>query len=196
MLRDEDESASAPPTVIVQSRDLSSAEAVQIYKAVVRNAAPAWRRDPIYWALALTRLVALIFAVAFFLRFTQEVNEYGFQYPGWGLVAVVCSAVLPIAAGLRMRHVIAMRARLNHAAGSRYVLTDEGLHVDMAGASFDFRWSCLRGISRSKSLAIIHVLSSQIIAVPKAACENQNVESFFAELERRWQAAKGAAHAG
>lgn len=73
-------------------------------------------------------------------------------------------------------------------ANRRLVMDQDALvAVNGAGVSTSIPWSAIEDIVDDQHAITICLSVAETVSLPKAACENQNVEHFCRELRRRWQ---------
>lgn len=75
-------------------------------------------------------------------------------------------------------------------AGRRFRIEESGIVAMESGGVASVPWKAITDIVVDKDSIAIYVSPLQTVSLPKAAFENQDVEGFCAELQRRWQASK------
>lgn len=77
----------------------------------------------------------------------------------------------------------------------RFRLEEDGLVISGSGITSSIPWSSIWDIVPSKDWLVIYLSPIDSMSLPAAAFEGQDVESFSAELIRRWQARRALAGA-
>jgi hypothetical protein len=74
-----------------------------------------------------------------------------------------------------------------HTANRRFRIEERGIVAMSGGIVSSIPWSAISDIVADKDSLMIYLSQINAISLPKAAFENQDVEGFCAELQRRWQ---------
>jgi hypothetical protein len=75
-----------------------------------------------------------------------------------------------------------------HKADRRFRIEERGIVAISSGIVSSIPWSAISDIITDKNSLMIYLSPINAISLPKAAFENQDVEGFCLELQRRWQA--------
>jgi len=175
-----------PALEIVQTRDLTLGEAKRMSHFADYALFRAARRDPLYRIFRLAGCGGLVVGCATLVGFL--ISEASAAFPTWSLLALLIGAAAYRATSSRTRRTIAQANHELHRAGTRYRLTDDGLDIDSNDISAHFAWRSMQALADYKPNLLVYIGLVQVAVLPKAACENQDVEGFCAELSRRWQA--------
>ena len=177
-----------------QSRDLTEAEcggAAWQWGALLREKAG---KDRLY-GVAVT---ALYGCLAFLLMsLVAAVNVLDTIQPRLALqlsLAAIGSAGCVLMVQWRTRRAQA-RYLDQFRAGDRYFMTGDGLQREVPGGFGLIGWSSIAGILSSQERLTILTDRGGALILTKAAFAGQDVETFGAELRRRWSAARGVAAA-
>lgn len=177
-----------------QSRDLTEAEcggAAWQWGALLREKAG---KDRLY-GVAVT---ALYGCLAFLLMsLVAAVNVLDTIQPRLALqlsLAAIGSAGCVLMVQWRTRRAQA-RYLDQFRAGDRYFMTGDGLQREVPGGFGLIGWSSIAGILSSQERLTILTDRGGALILTKAAFADQDVETFGAELRRRWCAARAVAAA-
>ncbi len=113
--------------------------------------------------------------------------------PALTLVVAVIGFGLPLLMflgrrrGKRMER--AWRAR-NICADAVYTLGVDGISRRHGGVNFSCGWRDIKTLGQDSNHLVAHINPVYALQIAKATFAGQDAESFCAELERRWQAAK------
>ena len=172
-----------------QSRDLTEAEcggAAWQWGALLREKAG---KDRLY-GVAVT---ALYGCLAFLLMsLVAAVNVLDTIQPRLALqlsLAAIGSAGCVLMVQWRTRRAQA-RYLDQFRAGDRYFMTGDGLQREVPGGFGLIGWSSIAGILSSQERLTILTDRGGALILTKAAFADQDVETFGAELRRRWSAAR------
>lgn len=181
-----------PALEIVQTRDLTRGEAKRMSHFASHALFRAARGDPLYWIFKLVGLGGVVVGCAMLTAFLM--SDASAVIPTWSLLSLLIGYAAYHAMTSRARRTIIRANHELHRAGTRYRLTNGGLEIDWENISAHFAWRSMQALADYKPSFLICIGLVQVAVLPKAACENQNVEAFCAELTRRWQAQRR--HAG
>jgi hypothetical protein len=177
-----------------QSRDLTEAEcggAAWQWGALLREKAG---KDRLYGPA----VTALYGCLAFLLMsLVAAVNVLDTIQPRLALqlsLAAIASAACVLMVQWRTRRAQA-RYLDQFRAGDRYCMTGEGLQREVPGGFGLIGWSSIAGILSSQERLTILTDRGGALILTKAAFAGQDVETFGAELRRRWSATRGIAAA-
>jgi hypothetical protein len=143
--------------------------------------------DPIYWVLMIAMISCIVLVTYAFSHFAYLARCAGIRFPVWAELAFFAAIGLMFAMRIRAARAVAQLNQQKYRAGSRYMITDAGLSIDMQGMLTQLPWRCMPSVSNSPSHLYIYLNAAQVIAIIKAAFEGQDVDAFSAELMRRWQ---------
>lgn len=193
---DEQAGSGSASRAITQTRDMSQAEALVLTKAVNKAVMASFKRDPWYYPALLPRCIALgaLLSVAIFLGQAYRCCD---PRPYW--ITVVALPVFLGGTLLFYRRYLSHVARANRAgipSGSRHAIDESGYTLSRDGQVSFIPWHRMLGIQRKAGLLLLRTSPVHFWAIAPEACEGQDAEGFCAEFERRWNAARGAAHAG
>lgn len=180
------EEATAAETT--QSRGVSANEALAIFKAQVRD----YRRH-----LPKTRRSTIALAVAR-LMFVAIPALIGARYIGWMPVlpplVVIGMFVLLAFGGIRLMLYshhwrFAELYREGYTANRRFRIEHDALVItDPSGVVQSIPWNAISNVVPHEGMLAIYFSEVNSACLLKTAHENQDVESFCADLLRRWQA--------
>ena len=173
----------AAGTETTQSRGASASEAFAIFKAQVRDyrlRVPKTLRSKVARAIAWL-LFVVILALAFWAP------------PLPPLVPIAIFALLTVAGISLLRYSYywnyAEIYREGHQAHRRFRIEQNALVVtDASGVIQSVPWSAITNVVSHKDMLAIYFSAVNSACLLKPAHENQDVESFCADLMRHWQA--------
>ena len=199
MLSEEEEdgragaASGAATLAIVQSRDLTMAEAKALTRAVTLRYLRGPRRD--FW-YQLARFLScgglgVVMAIAIVLSYSAR---YFAPLLIW-LAGIAIAACFVGAFAHRARHVrfIADANRTASPAGTRHAIDDRGYTVAHGGMIIFIPWSGILDLERLPDVFLTATSRVQFWAIIPAAFESQDVDAFWSELDRRWHAGCAAA---
>lgn len=183
-----------PALEIVQTRDIALAEwhdLMRVWEKLVRRKGSSRFYTAIFslwYAFAAFLTVSILMTV-------QVLNEID---PDLALQLVV--AALGFAIFLIGTYWLGMRESLNRywrslQAGDRYALVADSLHWNTARGAYSCPLDKVETVINDERRLVAFLPYDRALFVVKAAFEKQDVESFAAELIRRWQAHRAAAGA-
>ena len=173
-----------------QSRGASASEALAIFKGQVRD----YRLHmPKTLRSKIARAAAVVLAVAI-LALTHWMPVLPLP------VAVGTFALLAIGGIILLRHAhywnCAELYRGGYQANRRFRIEQNALVItDASGVIQSVPWSAITNVVSHKGVLAIYFSAVNSTCLLKAAHENQDVESFCADLMRHWQAQRGTAEA-
>lgn len=199
MLREEDGGPAAgggAPSEIVQSRDLTMAEGMALTRAVIRRYGRGLGWDFWYWVAIVGHFggVFVLADLATKLSYWARCCDPSFVW--WSNIAVASYIVGGFLYWVRYFRFIADANRSASPAGTRHVIDDRGYRIEQGDTVSIMPWAAILDVERLPTLLLTATSRVQFRAIIPAAFENQDAAGFSAELERRWKAAKGVAHAG
>ncbi|MBA4099290.1 MAG: hypothetical protein C0484_21295 [Rhodospirillum sp.] len=173
---------------LIQSRNANASEALAIFHAhmkTFRSRMAAVGGSRLNQA-ALVVAAGVIGAILFIAVESRWVQSLPWIY--------TASAVVFLAA-VAMRvwvHVYYKRCaevcRESLKANRRFLMEENAfVTINAAGVSTSIPWTAIEDIVDDKNTLTIYLSAAEGIPLPKAACENQNVEDFCRELRRRWR---------
>ena len=199
MLREEDGGPAAgggAPLEIVQSRDLTLAEAKTLTKFAARYHMRHVQRDPWHWPLRLFLALAFGLMAADSLFFNELLRCSGRDYSLWIIAIMLLFFTASLSYRSRYLRFIALSNKSTSRAGTRHNLDGMGYTIARDGHATVLSWRGIAAVESTPALAMVATSPVHCWPIVKAAFEGQDVDAFWAELERRWKAARGAAHAG
>lgn len=200
MLREEDggpaATGGAAPLEIVQSRDLTLAEAKAITRFASRYHLRSFQRDPWHWPLRLFLALAFGLLAADSLFFNELLRCSGRDYSFWIIAVMLLFFTASLSYRSRYLRFIALGNKTTTRAGTRHSLDGMGYTIARDSQATTLSWHGIAAVENNPALAMVATSPVHCWPIVKAAFERQDVDAFWAELERRWKAAKGAAHAG
>ena len=180
----------------MQSRDLTLAEAKTLTKEVTRRYVRGLRQD-FWFRLAMTLYCGALGVVGgIALTLSYGARLFAPEVIWWTGIAVVAYFVGASAYRARYIRFIADANRSASPAGTRHAIDDRGYTIVHGGTVIFIPWSGIFDLEHLPALFLTATSRVQFWAITPAAFEGQDVDAFWAELERRWKAARGAAHAG
>lgn len=193
---DEQAGSGSASRAITQTRDMTLAEALVLTKAVNKAVMAGFKRDRWYLPIMLSFGVALgaLAAIAISLSAAFRCCD---PRPFW--VTVVALPAFVIGSFLYQHRLLASLAKANKLhwpAGTRHAIDETGYSAGHDGQQTLLPWRCIVGLERKAGLLLLRTSTVHFWAIAPEACEGQDAEGFCAEFERRWNAARGAAHAG
>jgi hypothetical protein len=175
-------------TELIQSRNPNASEAL----AIMRTHGAAFRRQ--LAAVRGYRIVRIAWIVMVLGLFAASFFATKMHWIPRTSVWVLVPAIFIVAYGLcRLWSHYANRvcAKIYQEAlrgECRLRLEADGIVVSGAGTVSSVSWSAIRDIAANKDCITVHLSAIHTMSFPVGTFEGQDVESFAAELMRRWQA--------
>lgn len=184
----------AAEPALVQMRDVTTPEAMRIYKAAAALQMPGLQRDHLVWLCYAGFLASWAVIVACALALSAAIKDAGTVVAPYAAHAVTMLfggltflSVAQMAYGRRVRTMAARGYAKFYAPGNRYQLRSEGIAGVMQGTHWTIPWQRIESVANDELLLIATVPPVQVLALPKDAFAGQDAAAFCAELERRWK---------
>lgn len=193
MLHEEDSAGApngVPPLEIRQTRDLTLAEGKAITKLATQYHLRGFRRDFWHWPLRVLLCLAFGAVIAGFFFLNEMLRCCGRDSTWWMIGVLLFYSAACIAYRRRYLRFIALGNRATSGAGTRHLLDDAGYTIARAAQTTSLSWRGIASVERGPALAMIATSPVHCWPVVKAAFADQDVDGFFAELERRWKQAR------
>jgi hypothetical protein len=185
-------SGSGAVAELVQSRNANAAEALAIFRTQI---AAFRRRLKARRGYRLSSIAACLALPAFFALLIVTTRLHWIPYLSPFLVgAVAFLLVVGVCRAWRRYYyrICAEIYRECHKADRRFRIEKDGIVTGSSGIVSSIPWKAITDIVVDKDSVMIYLSPIQAISLPKAAFENQDVEAFCAELQRRWKHARAA----
>lgn len=176
---------------IVQSRDMTLAEAKTLTRAVTQKYMRNLRRDIWYHAALFIHSIGM---VTLLISALQLAYLYRCCSPAvFWFVTVTALLFIGGTAVYYMRHFrgIANINRTASPAGSRHFIDAQGYTISLNEQRVFIPWHRIEEIDRKPDLFLTGTSAVHFWPIPFDAFANQDVAGFCAELEQRWNAARG-----
>lgn len=175
---------------IVQSRDLTLAEAKALTKAVTQRYVRGLKRDFWYRAAMIAHCGAMGVIVASALMLSYWFRCCSPRPFWWVIVGVLFYFGGAIVYRVRFVHGVAQANRSASPMGTRHVIESRGYTIERDGQHTFIPWHRIIEIDNHPGLLLASTSAVHFWPITAAAFAGQDAHGFCAELERRWNAAR------
>jgi hypothetical protein len=189
-MRSEGDDTSFMPREIVQSRDITLAEAKVLTRVITRKYMRNLKRD-IWFRLAL---IAHCFGMAMLAVGALQLS-YLYRCCSPTIFQLVVAATVLYIGGMIVYHLRYLRGigLLNKSAspaGSRHLIDAQGYSIARGGQRTFIPWHAIVEIDPRPGLFLTATSAVHFWPITKAAFADQDVDGFCVKLQRRWSAAR------